>query len=383
MRKKEYEPKTMMDTPRIRWKSAKDWTIIDDKGKEYIDMCSGIFVTNVGHRNPKFTERIKEQLDVLPFAFAFPTDIREELTNKLISITPEYLDMVALFSEGGVATDKAVQIARKYTGKELILSFKNSYHGSTIFWKDQYSNGLQEEFPFNKRKFNGNKYLPEDIAAVIIEGYRGWDARFFPKSYIKSLQKWCNDNNVLLIVDEIQSGFWRTGKLFAYQHYDINPDLVTIGKAFGGGVPLSGVLGNHKIMTTFDDSELISNTHSGNCISMAGALGNLEAYEDINLDLVRKNGELFKELLFNLKKEYDEIVEITGNGMLWAIHVTTPELATNIVLKCIDNGLMMIITRKHTIKIGPPICISSKDIIKAVDIIKKSIKEVDDYDIKI
>ncbi len=367
----EYEIDAMKDTLPVLWNKC-DGSLVWSKYRQYIDFTCGIFVSNLGHCENKRQYDINNYHHPY-FAFAYPTNVRKEFVDTLMNCFPDYLNRVALFSEGGMATDKAIQIAREYTGKHMILSFKNSYHGSTSFWKEQYISGLQEVFPIKERKFNGNKYVPEDIAAIILEGYRGWDCRFFPKSYVKSLQEWCNKNNILLIIDEIQSGFGRTGKMFAFEHYDIKPDIVTVGKAISGSIPMSAVVGRKKIMEVFDGKELISNTHSGNTFCCFMSLLNIKEILETDWKEVKRLSTILFHKLYYMNNKYDIIKEITGKGMVAAIHFEDEEVPERIVKECEQKGLLVVRTRKNTIKIGPPINIYDLHLEKGLNILEECI----------
>nr|MCK4929967.1 aspartate aminotransferase family protein [Nanoarchaeota archaeon] len=384
-----YEPDTMKDTFPLKWARAKDWFVWDDKGNKYIDFTSGIFVTNIGHSNEHVKKRIKEQLDnELWFAFAFPTDIRRKFIDKIIEITPDYLEKCAVFCEGSIAVESAIKLAREYTGKNKIISFIGCYHGSTT--EINKLNGPKGLLPFpldNERSFykdikevmQKENCTATDIAAIIFEGYQGWAAYFYPKKYILELEKWCKENKVLMICDEIQSGFKRTGKLFCHQHYNIKPDLVICGKGISSSLPLSAVIGRGDVMSALDGKSLISGTHSGNTLCMAAGLANLEELEKLDENEILRKGEVMMNYLRKLKEEFpNEITLVTGKGLLSAIHFKDYDYCDDVTMKCIGNGLMIVRTRKGTIKIGPPLNISKKDLLNGLEIIRKNIIEVNE-----
>lgn len=362
----------------ITWKKAKGCYIWDDKGKKYLDFTCGIFVTNVGHSNDAVKKAIENQLDSnLIFAFSFPTEIRKRFVEKLMSMVPSYLNKVALYSTGSGATDRAIQIARKYTGRKYVASVFNSFHGNTALLQDiSKSQKYKIPFPMDKTEIDFDEDIKhmesEKICAFILEGFQGWSAYFYPKDYIQKLAEWCNNNNIILIFDEMQSGFKRIGPMFSFQYYDVRPDLVCFGKASAGGLPLAGIIGNEKVMSCMNQEKFAS-THSGNTIVMAGALANLEELEKIN-DVAEK-GEYFINLIKQMYTQYKCIDNVTGQGLISAIHFNNKHVAKNVALKCIENGLMVVNTGMRTLKIGPPLTISKELIKEGVDIINKSIEE--------
>lgn len=366
----------MHDTPPIEWDRASGSSVWDTTGKKYIDFTSGIFVANVGHCNPIVEGYIKAQLDnKLWFSFAFPTKIRKEFIDELIGLCPDHLNSCCVYSEGSIANEAAIKIAKRHTGKNEIVSYAGSYHGNTCMLMNL---GLKIPFPLEEQGFEEHALLidPAKTAAIIIEGYQGWAAYFYPLGYIKEMEKWCRDNNVLLMVDEIQSGFGRTGKLFCFQHYGIEPDIIVFGKGASSSLPLSGVIGRREIMDAMDGVELISNTHSGNCLSMAAGLGSLKALQMIDLGNVLLKGEMMLALLEGIKRKNPEhIKEIRGKGLLAAIHFHDKDLCDRVTLRCIEKGLMLVRTRKGTVKIGPPLMIAVDDLRAAISIISEALGE--------
>ena len=362
----------------ITWKKAKGCYIWDDKGKKYLDFTCGIFVTNVGHSNDSIKEAIKKQVDSdLMFAFSFPTKIRKRFVDKLMSMVPSYLDKVALYSTGSGVTDRAIQIARKYTSKKYVASVTDSFHGNTALLQDiSKSQKYKIPFPLDKTELDFDEDIkhmePEKICAFILEGYQGWSAYFYLKDYVQKLAKWCKDNNIILIFDEMQSGFKRIGPMFSFQHYGVRPDLVCFGKAFGGGLPLAGIIGTEEIMSCMNQEKFAS-THSGNTLVMAGALANLEELEKIND--VDEKGEYFLNLIKKMYTQYECIDNVTGKGLISAIHFSDKYVAKRVALRCIKNGLMVVNTGMRTLKLGPPLTISKELIKKGVGIINKSIEE--------
>lgn len=379
----EFEPVSMRDTFPIQWKRAHGSHVWDANGKRYIDFTSGIFVANVGHSNPTVKKYLQKQIESeLWFAFAFPTEIRKQFIDELISMCPPPLDACCLFSEGSIANEAAIKLAKAYTGKTDILCNDGSYHGNTYMLKN-----LQGRMPFPSGKNpQYEKFLDQlswygkdnwsKAAAIIMEGYQGWAAYFYPKQYMKDVRKWCDDNNVLLIMDEIQSGFGRTGKMFCFEHYDIEPDMVVFGKGVSSSLPLSGVLGKRKVLDALNGKELISNTHSGNCLSVAAGLGALKALQKIKMSDIAEKGEFMMGHLRELERDFPTVVTlVTGRGLLAAVHFQDKDLCDRVTERCIKNGVMLVRTRKGTIKLGPPLVIPKRDIDISCKVIRKCIEE--------
>ena len=261
-----YESSLVQKQLPIVWDHAKDFSVFDRWGNKWIDLSSTIFVTNSGHANPMTTSRMSAALDKgLIHSYCYPTVERADFLEKLIEFTPPYLNQACLVSTGTEASERAIKLARIYgmqfnPRKKVIIGGVGNYHGKTMgammsamnpesreWIGNQDPDMHQMPFPYpwvvEEMNISGadlfHKHLKElsrsgvktnQISAFIIEGYQGWGAIFYPKDYVKAMKKWAEKNDALVIVDEIQSGFGRTGKLFAYQHYDIEPDLVVCGK---------------------------------------------------------------------------------------------------------------------------------------------------------
>jgi len=368
----------------IKWKKAKDCFVWDNKGKKYLDFSCGIFVTNVGHSNDSIKEAIKNQVDSdLMFSFSFPTDIRKKFVDKFMSMVPSYLDKIALYATGSGVTDRAIQIARKYTGKKYVASVHKSFHGNTAILQDiSKSHKYKVSFPLNKTEADFDEDIehlePEKICAFILEGFQGWSAYFYPKDYIQKLSRWCKDNNIVLIFDEMQSGFKRTGPMFAFQYYGVEPDLVCFGKGAGGGLPLAGIIGTKEVMSCMDDEKFAS-THSGNTLVMASGLANIEEIEKIDSNNIQKLGDVMIDYLKDLR-QYEMVQHVSGGGLISAIHFTSKEFAKQVAERCLERGLMIVNTGRNTLKIGPPLIISEKLLLQGLGVINDSIMEVDEIE---
>ena len=416
-----YEPESMHSELPVLWDHASGYQIFDSSGNCWIDFCSGIFAANVGHSHPKILKAISDTLNKpLIHNYFFPSQIRLKLVKKIIEMSPKKLNRVLLLTTGTEATECALKISRirgkKIDNKKIkIVSFFGAMHGKTLGalmvggkTKEKGWIGKQDpnihhiSFPFpeicdwgktKNHKCNNECFLksinqltkkinPSSIAAIFIESYHGWGALFYPKSYIKELEKWAKKNDILIVFDEIQSGFGRTGKLFAFEHYNIQPDIICCGKGISSGLPLSAVIGKKELI---DIDPSLNSTHSGNPICCAAALTNLEILEDQNLiNESKQKGIILKKKLYAIQSKYPNYIRhVTGKGLVFALHIfkinvnkRDIDLVDKIIEKCMEKGMLMIRTGTGTIKIGPPLIIPEDALLEGIDVLDQSIYEV-------
>ena len=416
----DYESSLISKQLPIVWDHADGFQVYDRWGNKWIDLSSTIFVANTGHASVKMQSRVKQTVDKgLLHSYCYPTQERADFLKKLIEITPSYLERASLITTGTEASERALKLARLYgmnfnPRKKILIGGIGNYHGKTMgammvavneeareWIGNQDPDMYQLPFPYpwtleeenlsGKELFNKhiNKLIkdgmnPEEVAAFIIESYQGWGAVFYPIDYIVEMKNWAKKNNALIIADEIQSGFGRTGKFFAYEYYGIKPDLVVCGKAISGGLPISAVLGRSKLI---DGDPTLTSTHGGHAMSCAGALGNLETL--VEDKLVKRSSSLGKELhkwLIEWEGYFpDRIKLILGNGLLWAIFICDPktgELDANftdlLVERALQRGVFSIRTGCGTIKLGPPLMIEKNALREAIDVYVESMHELID-----
>ena len=292
-----YEANSMQGQIPLIWDSAKGFLVKDRHGNQFLDFTSGIAVANCGHGNNDIMNAIRSKINrPLVHSYTFGTEIRYKFLKELVDIYyPK--GKAFLVSAGTEATEVAVKLMRRYGishKKEMIgiVSFKGAMHGRTSIsenlkgdsfqtskdgWANRDNSILNINPPFDSEKFN-YKHIPDikNICGIIIESYQGWSARFYNKKYMQDLVKYCKENNILVCFDEIQGGFGRTGKMWAWEHYNIpQPDLICFGKGVSSSVPLSGVLGRKDILDILEVGGM-SSTHSANPISCAAGLSNLQ-----------------------------------------------------------------------------------------------------------
>lgn len=353
------EPKSMHAAFDVEWNYAKDYTIYSKggEGKKWIDFSSGIYCTNVGHNNSNVNYNMENVL--LKHAWQFPTEIRTKLLEKLNTFFPPYLNRIALFCEGSMANEKAVWLAEAYTKNQGCVFNPLSFHGNTHLLR------------------NLHPQMSGIPAAFIIEPYIGYSCEFHDKSWVQNKVRECNDLGIVVIFDEIQAGFGRTGKMFGFQWYGVKPDLVTFGKGVANGMPLSGVIGRRKIMEALDGKSYICNTHSGNPVCCAAGLATLEEIEKMDLSVIRNNGKAIQRRTKAIRDYFSCVVDCAGRGYIHAISFDTVENCMNVTKKCLSKGLMLVNNiSKKTIKIAPPLIMPLEVVMQGIDIIEQSLKEV-------
>ena len=361
----------------VKGKNAEIW---DSEGKRYLDYVGGYAVLNTGHLHPAVVEKVKNQLnDFSHSCFAFAphenaVKLSEEL-NKRYPITSD--TKTFMVNSGAEAVENAVKIARYYTNKKSIISFKGGFHGRTylamgLTGKDKpYKEGFgpfpefvkHALYPYSYRDISDDDALasikelfkktlnPDDTAAVVVEIQLG-EGGYIPASnyFLKSLREICNNNNILLIFDEVQTGYGRTGEMFGAETVGVNPDLVTLAKGIAGGFPLAAVLGKAEIMDAIHDAG-IGSTFGASPVSCAAALGVLEAFDNENiLGNAMKQAEMMNSFLKNLMNDNDFIGDVRGYGPMIGVEIVesknskTPskEKAQKIINNCRDNGLLLV-----------------------------------------
>jgi len=415
---KKYESSNVMDQLPVIWDHAEGYQIHDSWGNTWIDFTSTIFVANAGHGNKQVIQRVQEQLEKpLLHAYSYPTPIRAAFLEKLIHMTPSYLEKASLFSAGTEAAERAIKLSRVYgmqfsPRKTVIVGGQGNFHGKTM--GSQMAGGQNEgktwigyldpnmaqmPFPFpwllEETGKTGEELFFEhiegleqtgvnlkEIAAFFVETFQGWGAIFYPVDYIQAMRRWSKENKVLLVFDEIQAGFGRTGKFFAYEYYNVEPDLVICGKAMSSSLPLSAVLGPADLIE-LDPS--YTSTHGGHPLSCAAGLGNLEAFEkgDLVAEAKRKESIMLVELERWKERFPGRIGRILGKGLLFGIFVThegSNELDYNltncIAERAMEKGVFSICTGRGTIKLGPPLVIPDDALVEGLRVYEECFEEL-------
>ena len=399
-----YEPESMNDQLPVVWDSASDFSIYDVSGNKWIDFTSSIFVANVGHGNPKVKDAIiKTTNKNLLNAYYYPTKERSEFSKLLVDITPDQFNKVLFLSTGSESVESAIKMSIKHTNKRKIISFNNGYHGKTM--GSAMAGGkfkAQEWIPVNtyvthlpypdtitmERENITPKDLflkyfkeldPNEYSSVIMEPYQGWSAEFASKEYVKLLREWCSNNGVILIMDEIQSGFGRTGKLFAYEHFEIIPDIIVCAKGISSSLPLSCVITNDKIL---NNDMSYNSTHGGNPVAVAAS--NASVNYILNNDLINESNRKGRIMEIELLKWKDEmpnyVKKVNCRGLLAGVFIESPygndvDFVDNLIEVAMRKGLLSIRTQSGTLKIGPPLTIDDDALIEGINVLKESLKE--------
>ena len=366
--------------------------VYDSNNKKYLDFISGIAVNNLGHSNKGIKKAIIEQLDKLVHIsnlFLIPSQIK--LAKSLTSNLPRY--KVFFCNSGTEANEAAFKLARKwgiFNNKRTIISVTGGFHGRTFgslsaTTPKKYKEGFYPLVPgFKTAKFNDinsiKSIIKEDkkILAVIIEPIQGEaGVKISDKKYLQELFKICKKNKILLIADEVQVGIGRTGKLFGFENYDIKPDIITLAKALGGGIPCGAIIANPDI-SDFLTPGSHGTTMGGNPLAMASGLSMLNQIKKPSFLInVNKKGELFLDKLKKLSSS-DLIKEVRGKGLILAIEFYEEKKAKLFANKCINNGLLVLITEKYNVRILPPLNVKNNEIIESIKIMKLVLEQINE-----
>lgn len=357
-------------------------------GKRYMDLISGIGVSNLGHGHPKIIEAIKVQADKHLHVMVYGEFIQATpnlLAEKLISLLPPSLNCCYFVNSGTEANEGALKLAKRFTGRTEIVSFYKSYHGST-HGSLSVSGNEQKKYAFRPLlpdvrfiRFNETDdlaHITERTACVIMETIQG-DAgvRIPSPAFMKALRQRCDETGSLLILDEIQCGMGRTGKLFAFEHYGIVPDILTIGKAFGGGLPIGAFIADKNVMNVLTHDPPLGHitTFGGNPVCCAAALAVLQVIDEEHiLKDVERKGRLFEELL-----RHKDIREMRRIGLMFAIDFDTAERVNRIVQRAKEKGVICywFLSHPYSFRIAPPLTITDEEIHEACSRILEAIEE--------
>lgn len=357
-------------------------------GRAYLDFVAGVSANTLGHSHPKVVNAIKEQADKYLHVMVYGEYAQEkpvELCKLLAEATPEPLEVTYLVNSGAEAIDGALKLAKRYTGREEIISMKNSYHGNThgalsVSGNEFHKREFRPLLPMisfiefnNEEEFSK---ITEKTACVIAETIQGAAGFLTPsQNYFKNLKKRCEEVGALLILDEIQPGFGRTGKLFSFEHYDMVPDILVMGKGMGGGVPVGAFMSSAEIMKSLQHSPKLGHitTFGGNPLIAAASYATLKEVLDSGLmNEVEEKEKLFRELLVHPK-----IKKVNGRGLMLAVELESPEYTLDVAKRCMEKGLIVFwqLYRNEFMRISPPLTISKEEIKKGCEIILEALNE--------
>lgn len=363
--------------------------IYDKSGKAYMDMIAGVAVSNIGHGNPKVIQAIKEQVDRHLHVMVYGEFIQDSQLNfakKLSSLLPASLNSVYTVNSGTEANEAALKLAKRITGRSELVSFRGSYHGSTHGSMSVSGNELKKQayrpllpdvrfLQFND--ITDLEQITSKTAGVIIETIQG-DAgvRVPRKDFLLAVREKCTDVGALLIFDEIQCGIGRAGKLFAFEHFNVVPDVLTLGKALGGGMSIGALVSSKENLWEFTYNPMLGHitTFGGHPVNCAAGLACLEIMEtEIDFDQVEKLGKILVDII----GQSSEIKEIRRIGMMFAFDMESFERVEKVVKKCLEKGLISFwfLSHPYSFRLSPPLTITEAEIRKAGEIILSSIEE--------
>jgi acetylornithine/LysW-gamma-L-lysine aminotransferase len=365
-----------------RGRGALVWDI---HGKEYVDCTGSYGVCIVGHSHPKVVEAIERQAETLISCHAsFYSDVRSELLQKLVQIAPKGLNKVFLGNSGAESVECAIKLARKFTGKPEIIAMMGAFHGKTMgalsaTWNKKYREpfkplvpGFKHVPPDNLEKVN--EAITENTAAILAEPIRGEGGIRLPKNgFLQGLREICDEKNILLILDEVQTGFGRTGKMFACEHWDVTPDIMCLAKSVAGGLPLGVTFAKENIMASFKIGEH-STTFSGNPLICAAACAAIDVVVEEKLpERAAKLGKYFKERLGELQAKHMIVRDVRGLGLMIGMELKFDVL--NILLKSINNGVLILDAGRTILRFLPPLVIEKKHIDRVVTVLDAILEE--------
>ncbi|MBO0322085.1 aspartate aminotransferase family protein [Muricauda sp. CAU 1633] len=359
---------------------AKGSYIFDVEGNAHLDFVAGVSACGLGHGHPRVINAIKEQVDKYMHVMVYGEYVQQpavEFTKLLASHLPEKLETTYLVNSGTEAMEGALKLARRYTGRSEIIAAEKAYHGNTM--------GSLSIMGFEERKSAFRPLIPdvrfisfnvetdltkitEKTAAVVLETIQGGAGFILPKDgYLEKVRKRCDEVGALLILDEIQPGFGRTGKLFAFEHFNCIPDILVIGKGMASGLPVGAFVASQEMMATLQDSPKLGHitTFGGNPVIAAASLATLQEITESKLI----TETLEKEKLFRKLLVHPLIEEIRGKGLMLALMVKSKEIADFLILTAAKEGLILfwLLFEPKAVRISPPLTLSMKEIEKGCD----------------
>jgi len=409
---RDLEPRSMGGQPPVVWDHGDGVSISDPYGNTWLDFSSGVLVTASGHGRKEIVQAIQNMAGKgMYHAYCFPTEIRTKLIAKLTSLLPAPLKRVFLLTTGSEATECCIKLARTYgrkiggKDKSILVTFENAFHGRTMgaqlaggsaalkswlgegdpnFVQVPFPDGFRQEdtsFDVFEKSLAEKGVDPDRVCGVMSETYQGANAALMPAEYARSLRAWCDDHRAVMIFDEIQAGFGRTGAPFGFSHFGIVPDLAACGKGISGGMPLAAVLGTDELMSMYGPGEMTS-THSANPICCAAALANLELIEAegmianaAKLEPVLRDGLVRIQAASNGK-----IGRIDVTGLVGAMQFTKPgstepdpDSAWQAVLKTVQKGVMLFApvgVGGCAIKVNPPLIITEDALLEGLAVLE-------------
>ena len=384
-----YQAQTSSHPLALEISHAKGSYIYDTQGKAHLDFVAGVSACSLGHCHPRVVTAIQEQAQKYMHVMVYGEYIQEPAvayTKLLASLLPTPLETTYLVNSGTEAIEGALKLARRFTGRSQIIAAKHAYHGNTM--------GSLSIMGFEERKSAFRPLIPdigfiqfnsegdllsitEKTAAVVLETIQGGAGFILPENgYLKKVRERCTAVGAMLILDEIQPGFGRTGKLFAFEHFDCIPDILVIGKGMAGGMPVGAFVASHNMMQSLIENPKLGHitTFGGNPVIAAACLATLQ--EITEGKLIQESLE--KEVLFRNLLQHKLIKEIRGKGLMLALIMEKPEMANEVILKCAEKGLILfwLLFEPNAIRISPPLTISNQEISLGCALILEVLDEI-------
>ncbi|MBW1961389.1 MAG: aminotransferase class III-fold pyridoxal phosphate-dependent enzyme [Deltaproteobacteria bacterium] len=415
----ESEPRSMMGMPPVIWERAEDFIVSDPWGNRWIDWSSCVLVANTGHGHPSIKAALKEQIDRSMIAsYIFAYEKRAELTGALQEVSPDPSDYeVFLLSTGSEAIENCIKLAKTYAmerhgpGKKYIVSFENAFHGRTMgaqlaggipklkawigectpdFVQVPFPNGFWTEdtcFDLFLKTISEKGISGKEIAGLLTESYQGVGPDFLPVQYAKDMESFCREHDIVMIFDEVQAGFGRTGKMFCFEHYGVTPDLIACGKGISSSLPLSAVIGRKEIMEIYPPGSMTS-THSASPLCVVAAIANLKVLKEESLaQRAADLGNILMPELLRIGKKYSRVIgSVTGKGLVAGLRIVKPgtkepdgDTALRINTACFHRGLLMFAPvgiGGECIKIAPPLTIPEEALCEGISVLEEAMEEV-------
>ena len=414
------EPLSMSGQPPVVWDHAEGFYVYDSYGNRWLDWSSGVLVANAGHGRKEIREALHAIIDRgLLHNYCFPSEPRAQLARKLVELAPESMTRAFILTTGAETVECAIKLAKtwglKHGGREkkYFISFDESFHGRTM--GAQLAGGIpalkqwivdpdlsfvqvphpgsnvvsDKSFGLFLAKLEKQGIAPGHVAGVMSETYQGGNCGFFPDDYARSLRRWCTDHNVVLILDEVQAGFGRTGTMWGFEHHGIVPDIMCLGKGISSSLPIAAVVGREDIMNLYAPGSMTS-THTGHPLGCIAALASIDIIERENLaENARSMGERFQRGLGSIQRRHSTIFDLQGRGLVWALMVLRNrntlepdgDLAFEIVLRCFNAGLLMFAPVGRgggTVKIAPPLMITADAVDEGIEVLGAVVDETVD-----
>ena len=397
-----FEPFSMQGQPPVVVDKAEGISVFDCWGNKWLDWSSGVLISNAGNANPAIVDALRGMLDrPLLSTYVFAHEARAELAELLAGISPIPGGKVFLLSTGAEAVENTLKLAKTYglerhgSARRIVVSFHNAFHGRTMgaqlaggiagqkkWLGTPHPDFIQVPFPDGYKNpdtrfglflesLAHHRVRPEQICAVLTESFQGVGPDFLPVDYAQALARWCREHDILLIMDEVQGGFGRTGTWFAFENYDIIPDLIACGKGISGSLPLSAVIGRPDVMELYPPGSMTS-THSGSPLPVASAVANIRALKEGGFFAnARALDPVLREALYKIQRNHaGRVGRVQSRGLVAGIQIVKqgtrtpdPETALAINLRCFHKGLLMFApvgVAGECIKIAPPLDISQE-----------------------